>query len=781
MGIKAPKVNDVFQTKEFAVTMTLRNSTDTANSTDGIFVNLNASGATITNNNTNSITIEGLESQVNNAIQNTNFRPGADIGGNFNVAWSQSDDNGTGTPGSNPLTGLLPMDIRNTHAEFSIGATQIYYDNTLETWNLGSITDERPTNIDPNIIYTITLQNVQGFLTGWIGDYESLDQGDTCAISGDGSTLFAGESIYVNTSGIWVEEANIGALMPANADIVDSVSLSNDGDTLAVGDWTYNDVEPTVLTGTVDTSGTAVTGTGTLFQSELAVNDYISVSGELRQVATITDDENLTVDSAFSTFTSEAITKTTPETGIVVVFKRTGTSWSLEQSFQDGGGIPYTNFGYSIDLADDDGNTVIVGALESGDGSIYDDTGSAYVWTRSGSTWSHEDKLKPTLNDDAFGYDVAISGNGNTAVITSPEEDTFGKAWVYTRSGSVWTEATSLSPNTEANAQYGQSVAIDGLGQRIVVGTHFKDNGPTSDTGAYYYHTGSGASWSAGTVVYDPNGEQDDRFGESVDISYDGTTILIGVPGLTPGATAHGGLMVFDTSGTLQEIIQPSNLQSGDRLGLAVSIDSDGSTYVGCSERETWVGEINTTQTANEFTFTGTRTQCNNRLATTNFRPFANYSDNFVMTYLQNQDTDSVNQGSTTITVENKTSQAIYTSTSPGPVTANSYTAYDAGSISDIEDPTGNVKNYTLSLRHEYVTADVNGYNNISQGGITGVWTPGTQTLSFTGTINQINNNINDFEINMDAGTTAVYATLVDNTVGVTTVNDDLRYNVVAV
>lgn len=57
----------------------------------------------------------------------------------------------------------------------------------------------------------------------------------------------------------------------------------------------------TTLTGTIDPAASvSVVGVGTLFTTELEVGDQITVSGETRRVATITDDTHLTVDVAFT-------------------------------------------------------------------------------------------------------------------------------------------------------------------------------------------------------------------------------------------------------------------------------------------------------------------------------------------------------------------------------------------------------------------------------------------------------------------------------------------------
>lgn len=62
------------------------------------------------------------------------------------------------------------------------------------------------------------------------------------------------------------------------------------------------DISPVTITlsGSITASGTAVTGTGTLFLSELVVGDYISANSTIRRVTAITNDNALTVDSSLT-------------------------------------------------------------------------------------------------------------------------------------------------------------------------------------------------------------------------------------------------------------------------------------------------------------------------------------------------------------------------------------------------------------------------------------------------------------------------------------------------
>ena len=108
--------------------------------------------------------------------------------------------------------------------------------------------------------------------------------------------------------------------------------------------------------------------------------------------------------------------------GAVYVFTRSGSTWSQQQELTASDGAANDHFGYSVALSAD-GNTALIGAYDKTIGNNYEQ-GVAYVFTRSGSTWSQQQEL--TASDGAakmhFGYSVALSADGNTALIGAYEK-----------------------------------------------------------------------------------------------------------------------------------------------------------------------------------------------------------------------------------------------------------------------------------------------------------------------------------------------------------------------
>ena len=248
-------------------------------------------------------------------------------------------------------------------------------------------------------------------------------------------------------------------------------------------------------------------------------------------------------------------------------------------------------FGYSVSLSND-GNTAIVGAIYEDLGSANSNAGSAYIFTRSGSTWSQEAKIEASdaQADDSFGYSVSLSNDGNTAIVGAYLEDTggtgVGAAYIFTRSGSTWSqEAKIQSSDIAAYDYFGYSVSLSNDGNTAIVGAVYEETGGTN-TGAAYIFTRSGSTWSQEAKIEAADKQSHDNFGCSVSISSDGDTAIIGAWGswYTPdGANNAGSAYIFTRSGTSwsqQAKMQASDAAFEDRFGSVVSISSDGNTAI---------------------------------------------------------------------------------------------------------------------------------------------------------------------------------------------------------
>ena len=278
--------------------------------------------------------------------------------------------------------------------------------------------------------------------------------------------------------------------------------------------------------------------------------------------------------------------------GAVYVFTRSGSTWTQQQKLTASDAQSNDTFGTTVSI-NSDGSYAIIG-------SPYEDTGgtnagAAYVFSRSGSTWTQQAKIQSSdiAADDYFGISVEINSDATYAIVGANYEDTGGSnagaAYVFTRSGSTWTQQAKIqSSDIQANDNFGVSVSINSDATYAIVGATAEDGGagdPLSNAGAAYVFSRSGSTWSQQAKIVSDDLQFVDNFGWAVEISADGNTAIVGVPGEDGGAgdplTSAGAVYVFTRSGSTwsqQAKIASSDIAAGDRFGYSVSINSDG-TY----------------------------------------------------------------------------------------------------------------------------------------------------------------------------------------------------------
>jgi hypothetical protein len=239
-----------------------------------------------------------------------------------------------------------------------------------------------------------------------------------------------------------------------------------------------------------------------------------------------------------------------------------------------------------------DGNTAIVGSREEGKG----EGGSVYVYTRSGSTWTEQAKLTPSPGSREFGFgeSVALSADGNTALIGDGfGEEEYGAAWVFTRSGSTWTQQTyeplvghTIEGEEQGRGRFGASVALSANGEIALIGG--PRGQPETQQGAAWVFKRAGSNWvqqghmlkGAGEVSAGGSSATEAGFGHSVALSANGDTALVGG---WRDADAVGAVWVFERSGS-SWVQQGGKLTGGGEeigegeFGDSVALSADGET-----------------------------------------------------------------------------------------------------------------------------------------------------------------------------------------------------------
>ena len=265
--------------------------------------------------------------------------------------------------------------------------------------------------------------------------------------------------------------------------------------------------------------------------------------------------------------------------GAAWVYSRSGGVWTQQGSKLVGtGAVGSPHQGYSVSLSAD-GNTAIVGGY-SDNGSV----GAAWVYTRSGGVWTQQgSKFVGTgaVGSSYQGYSVSLSADGNTAIVGGYNDNSSaGAAWVYTRSGGVWTQQGSKLVGTGAggSAEQGTSVSLSSDGNTAIIGA-LADNGYA---GAAWVYTRSGGVWAQqGSKLVGTAAVGIAEQGISVSLSADGNTAIVG--GVNDNSSA-GAVWEFTRNGTVWT-------QQGNKLvgtgavgnasqGYAVAVSADGNTII---------------------------------------------------------------------------------------------------------------------------------------------------------------------------------------------------------
>lgn len=337
-----------------------------------------------------------------------------------------------------------------------------------------------------------------------------------------------------------------------------ATSLAADGDTAAAGETWQNRVSVFVRSDSGWALQQALTPPGTPDPGEYG--QTVAVSGDTLAVSEFRDDG-----------TAEA-------PGKVHVYTRSGETWTLQQTLAPAGAA-YRSFGLSVALS---GDTLLVGAPYVTIGKLRW-AGCAYVFTRSGGTWSQRAQITRSqpAEDDFFGWALAVQGG--TAVISANMVDTAarvngGLAYVFAGSGSAWTQRATLRPSDGEDAQgFGDAVALD-------AGTAVVTCARAAGAGAAYVYTGAGGSWSQQARLTASSDQTGGDLGATVALAGDTILTTSAEDTLPGGHHARGTAYLFQRAGTdwhqRAALRAPYHGETPWRLGRAVAIGG-GDALVG--------------------------------------------------------------------------------------------------------------------------------------------------------------------------------------------------------
>jgi len=251
--------------------------------------------------------------------------------------------------------------------------------------------------------------------------------------------------------------------------------------------------------------------------------------------------------------------------------------------------------GYSVALSAD-GDTALIGSPAYKESVSEEFAGAAWVYVRTGSTWTLQAKLigSEGSGDAQQGHSVALSANGDTALIGGPEdegedEDYYGAAWVFRRNGTKWEQVgkklVAGGAGATKKASQGSSVALSANGEIALIGAEDNEEGGVRGVGAAFVFRWNGSEFKQqGGPLVGHHGTAIGQQGKSVALSADGDTALIGGPRSEgeKGEREAGGAWVFAWNGS--EWKEQVKLPQGSGAGLeaaqgeSVALAGDGDT-----------------------------------------------------------------------------------------------------------------------------------------------------------------------------------------------------------
>ena len=254
--------------------------------------------------------------------------------------------------------------------------------------------------------------------------------------------------------------------------------------------------------------------------------------------------------------------------GAVYVFTRSGATWTQQQKLLAGDGVTGDGFGFVVAIS---GNTLVASAPGNNL-----ERGAVYVFTRNGAIWTQQAKLTASNGTafDTFGESVAISGDTVAVGATKVGNSLPGEAYFFTRAGTVWSQQQRFTPAiTMSNDLFGIAVAVSG--DTIAIGSPLENNAAAL-LGVIYVLARNGNTWTQQQKLVSTT-LSDLALGVSVDL--EGNSLISGaLGGAEGGLQERGAALVFARNGavwTMQARLIASDGEAFDHLGTSVAISGD--------------------------------------------------------------------------------------------------------------------------------------------------------------------------------------------------------------
>jgi len=390
--------------------------------------------------------------------------------------------------------------------------------------------------------------------------------GNTAIISAEQENTTATKSgaiyVFVRSGSTWTQQAKLKASDPGTENNLGrSLDISDDGNTVVAGAPFNGNTSAQSNIGAIY----VWTRSGSTWSSATKIRGSDTTTSNLFGFGSSISGDGLTI----------AVGATSVKKGYIFVYS--GGSWSQQAAIANPTGTTLnSDFGNKCALSQD-GNTMVMTARHD-HGALVDYDGAAYVFVRSGTSWSLQQKIQASVAEESFakfGESCDISWDGNTIAIGCYKCDTnSGAVFVFTRSGSTWTQEQKIQPTDIAQQDlFAITVGISGDGNSIVAGSYNEDTA-YGNAGALYAFSRSGTTWSQEIKLYASDAASNDEFGYGVAIAKDNGTVIGGARFEAASGVRSGSAYVFTAplSSALRDTL---SIEAGTGITITTNATTD--------------------------------------------------------------------------------------------------------------------------------------------------------------------------------------------------------------
>lgn len=541
------------------------------------------------------------------------------VSGGFDVPLASLDNVPASNDASALTTGTLPsarlpatLPARDGSALTNLSATNLT--GVIPTANFPAFLPA----VDGSALTNLSAANLTGSLPAISGAnltgisagatiYDGIANLPTTADEGSSAFVKANNSFYVRGNGQWQTTTSLVGTQPVQQEFLPDSNVVSNGSDLGRRVHLSSDGQTAVAAAKSDDTTVSNGGSVIIYQKgsdgSFAYHQRVE-SSDIQTSDSFGGSVYLSDDGLYLAVGARGEDQLHNNAGAVYIFNRASTTANFAQQAKlvTSDGSFYDYFGTSVAFNAD--ATYLVAGADGEYGNPYVGTaaGAAYIFTRSGTTWTEQAKLRTSdlATYDVVGTSVHIDDAANYVAIGAPGEGRqnnfttsgLGAVYIFNRSGTTWTEqqkltSTNVSPINNGG-QLGHSVYLEAGANFVVAGAQTADKSGVSSTGAVYVFTRSGTTWTqAAQLIGTQETGNSAMFGSAVAINKKGTVMAVGAKSDDTQSSGGGAVYIFDRLTSAQTWTQRAkmyhfkssgNSRGNDLLGETIAIDNAGTT-----------------------------------------------------------------------------------------------------------------------------------------------------------------------------------------------------------